>query len=276
VRRYAATLAVLAVFVGGHVATARDDPKPDTKAEAAKLVAPVKIVGETKLPPYKIVRLKAENVPVKFGLRWRVKATDPKNQELIDWATGDRVQKPEWVAPPGSYTVELTVGGTDKDGQFVLDGDEVVVTIGKPTPGPGPPDVDPDVKPPPPTPSVAPIAKPGLRVLIVRESDANDQTALTAGQREVIRPGKVWDYLRAKTVTEAENPGGAWRILDPQVNPLTNGDPDGKTWAEAMKRPRASIPWVVISNGTKNTGYEGPLPSDITGAKFIDLLKQYE
>ena len=270
-RRYAATLAVLAsLFLAGS-APAGLVPG-DVIASVAS--APVKIVGETKLAPYRIVRLRAENVPAKFGLRWRVKATDPRNQELIDWATGDRVQKPEWVAPPGTYTVELVVAGPGQDGVFVLDGDEVTVVIG--TPGPAPPPGPPPPGPSPPTPSVAPIPKPGLRVLIVRESNSNAMSALTSGQREVVLPGAVRDYLMAKTVTETENPGGAWRILDPQVNPLTNGDPDGKTWAEALKRPRASVPWVVISNGTRNVGYEGALPADVTGAKFIDLLKQYE
>ena len=257
------------------------DPKGEPKDPG-----PVRIVGETKLPPYKIVRLKIENLPPKAGLIWRVRAHTPANQPLIDWATGRNVQKPEWVAPPGAYTVELVVGTTDPEGGLVLDGDEATVVIAAPTPpapippGPTPPGPTPPSPTPPgptpPQPSVAPIAKPGLRVLIVRESDANAQTALTAGQREVIRPGAVWDYLRSKTVTEPENPAGAWRILDPDVDPLTNGDPDGVTWAAALKRPRASLPWVVISNGTRNVGYEGPLPADITGDKFIALLKQYE
>lgn len=287
--------AVLTALLGGLCVTpvpsvvARDEPVPKQVEAKKEPAGPVKIVGETKLPPYRIVRLKAENVPPKFGMRWRVKAADKANQQLIDWATGDRVQKPEWVAPPGTYTVILDVAGPGPDGEFILDGDEVVVTIGRPTPVPvdpdvvPPPDVDPDVKP-----TVAPIQKPGLRVAIIRESDANAQTALTAGQREVIRPGRVWDYLRTKTVTEPENPNGAFRILDPQMNPLTNGDPDGKTWAAALARPRVptkdpftnvtppELPWVIISNGTRNVGFEGPIPPDITGDKFLELVRKFE
>ncbi len=31
-------------------------------------------------------------------------------------------------------------------------------------------------------------------------------------------------------------------------------------WKAASMRPRRSLPWVIISNGTTNRGYEGPVP----------------
>jgi hypothetical protein len=241
---------------------------------------PPKIVGETKVAPYRIVRLKVENLPAKAGLMWKVRPLSPDAKpDAVDWATGRNVQKPEWVAPPGDYRVELTVVTIGADGAPVLDGSEVVVTIVGPgptpppvPPGPTPPGpTPPGPTPPGPTPGPAPIPLPGLRVLLVTETDANHP--LTAGQREVLRGRDVRDFLRGKCVTNAANPDGAWRIIDQHTDQTQTGDPDGATWAEAMKRPRTSVPWVVISNGT--AGYEGPLPPDTNATKFKELVGRY-
>ena len=246
-----------------------------------------KIVGQTKVAPYKIVRLTLEGLPtkdadgntVKPWQLWKVRPADPKN--VPDWATGKNVQKPEWVGPPGNYLVEATWGYTLKNGDQFVNYDEVTLTILPPGPTPGPippgpvpPDpVPPGPVPPGPTPGPAPIPLPGLRVLIVEESDVNSRNALTPGQREVLFGQTVRDYLRTKCVTNAQNPDGAWRILDQHMNPTLTGDPDGQVWADALKRPRTSVPWLVISNGT--AGYEGPLPADFNATKFIELVGRY-
>jgi hypothetical protein len=234
---------------------------------------PPRIVGETTVAPYRIVRLGVENLPAKAGLRWKVRpvGADPKAPPFIDWATGKNVQKPEWTAPPGRYEVTLTVVTIDPAGVPAIDDAETVVTIGTPPPPAPPGPTPPGPVPPGPTPDIpAPIPLPGLRVLVVEET--GDRSSLTAGQREVLFGATVRDYLRSKCVTNPQNPDGAFRIWDKDQNPA--GDPDAAVWGAALGRPRTATPWVIVSNG--RTGYEGPLPADVTGAKFVELLKRYE
>jgi hypothetical protein len=121
---------------------------------------PVRIVGPTEVAPYKIVRLKAEGLSEKAGLRWKVTPLDSSDPQAVDWATGRNVQKPEWVAPPGRYRVELVTGVVGPDGVLVFDDAEVIVTIGTaPPPGPVPPGpTPPGPTPPGPTPDPALVA----------------------------------------------------------------------------------------------------------------------
>jgi hypothetical protein len=58
-----------------------------------------------------------------------------------------------------------------------------------------------------------------------------------------------------------------WRIWDKDVDPSQ----ESAVWQAAMKRPRASVPWLLVSNG--KTGYEGPLPG--TADDLLALLKKY-
>jgi hypothetical protein len=237
--------------------------------------ADLKVIVEPNAAPYRLVRVKATGVPSKSNVKWYVTAADPANQPRIEFAPdhGLKSREPAFVAPPGAYKVALRVIYLDAAGVPDFDEAEALVTIGPPAPPVPPlPPVPPGPTPPGPTPPApAPIPKPGLRVLIVEET--GERAKLTAGQREVIFGGTVRDYLRTHCATDPQNPDGAFRIWDKDVN--SAGDPDNIIWRSAMIRPRPGpLPWVVISNGT--TGYEGPLPADTTGEKFIALLKQYE
>jgi hypothetical protein len=236
--------------------------------------ADLKVVVEPNAAPYRLVRVRATGVHAKSNVKWSVTAADPTNQPRIDYAPdhGLKSHEPVFVAPPGVYKVALRVIYVDAAGVPDLDEAESVVTIGPPAPPVPPlPPVPPGPNPPGPTPPAPPIPKPGLRVLIVEET--GERAKLSAGQREVIFGGTVRDYLRTHCVTDPQNPDGAFRIWDKDVN--SAGDPDNVVWRSAMIRPRPGpLPWVVISNGT--TGYEGPLPADTTGEKFIAMLKQYE
>ncbi len=134
----------------------------------------------------------------------------------------------------------------------------VLVVGDAPPPGPTPPGPTPD------PPSPAPIPGAGLRVLLVYE--AADLARYPAGQVAALYSQEVRDYLNAKC---PKGPGQQpeWRCWDKDV-PTAN---ESATWQNAMKRPRASTPWIIVSNGT--AGFEGPLPASV--ADLLALLRKY-
>jgi hypothetical protein len=166
------------------------------------------------------------------------------------------------VWSPDAKTVRLVLGGkidetgyltvaTAKGGKvhelYVV---KVVVGTGAPTPGPAPPGPAPGPTPPqppqPPQPNKAdPFGTPGFKVLIILEK--TQQHELPASQIAIAFGRDTEQYVAAK--------GGSLAVLD-------KDDPAKalpKAWQDAMKRPRTSLPWVLIGNGV--TGYEGPLPT---------------
>lgn len=234
------------------------------------------IKGETSVGPYRLVRLKAENVPEKAGVLWKVTPlrNDPKNPVTVDWASKKNVREVVWVAPPGTYTVSLSVGVLDKDGNTVLDGAEAVVVVSSPTPptptppSPTPPGPQPPGPVPPgPTPDpAAPFAGlTGLRVLVVYES--GDLSKLSAAQQGAIYARSVRDYLNAKCPVGPDGKTREWRMYDADAD--LSGE--AKTWQDALKLPRTGLPWVYVGNGT--AGYSGPLPADADA--MLALLKKY-
>lgn len=132
-----------------------------------------------------------------------------------------------------------------------------------PIPWPVPP--GPAPTPQPPTP--APIEIDGFAVLIVEES--GDRAKLTIGQHAAMFGKTCNDYLDEKC---AADPYGkntkAHRILDKDVSLAQIG----AAWEKAMKRPRASVPWLVVSH-PKRGGFEGPLPEKEEDT--IALLKKF-
>lgn len=122
-----------------------------------------------------------------------------------------------------------------------------LLTRGCPAPVPPGPPV-------PPTPP-APIPVKGLRALIVY--DSAQLSKLPPAQNIVLYSQSIRDYLGANN----------WRVFDKGVD-ATN---DAQIWQDALKRPRAALPWIVISNGS--AGYEGPLPGTV--ADTLTLLKKY-
>lgn len=160
-----------------------------------------------------------------------------------------------FTGAPGKYRVEAVAGKTDKDGNLLLDEADHLVTIkGKSEPlPPVPPGPGPGPKPPDPAPSDdAPIKAPGFRVLIVYESA--DLPKLPPKKLSALYSRPVRDYLAASCAKDADNPQGAYRVWDKDVDATA----ESKPWQDALKRPRTSLPWVVVSNG--RTGWEGPLP----------------
>lgn len=135
-----------------------------------------------------------------------------------------------------------------------------------PRPPPGP-DVKPDPKPidpqPKPVDPAAPIPLSGFRVLIVFETGQG----LPAAQSSILYGKRTRDYLDQHCVKGPNGQTPEYRIYDKDV-PLAN---ESKLWRDAMARPRTSVPWLLISNGT--TGYEGPLPATVD--EFIALCDKY-
>lgn len=127
-----------------------------------------------------------------------------------------------------------------------------------PQPPPVPPDPKPDDK------GDAPIPAAGLRVLMVFESA--DAAALTAKQQAAIYGKATRDLLNSKCVVGPDGKTREWRIFDKDVDAAA----DSKLWGDAMKRPRKSLPWLVVSNGT--AGFEGPLES---AEQVAELVKKF-
>lgn len=215
--------------------------------------ADLAIEGETKVKPYKIVRLQAKGYPEKAALIWR---WDKK--KLDGGRSGDRL----WLTgPPGTYTIEcMSIRLDDKGNTLVEETDVTVVIEGEVPPTPPVPPV-----PPVPPEPLSPIDGEGFRTLMLYESA--DKSKYPAEQAVIFTSKRVQDYLRAKSVKNAANPQGAFRIWDVDTDP-TDDDP---CWAKAMKRPRKSLPWLLVSNG--KTGYEGPLPGTVD--ETLALLKKY-
>jgi hypothetical protein len=139
------------------------------------------------------------------------------------------------------------------------------VTVGTPPP-PGPTPGPPPPPPPPvPPPTPAPIPAAGFRTLIVY--DATKLTTMPAAQQSILYSAAIRDYLNTHAVIGEDGRTKDWRVWDQGVDTSA----DSKLWQDTMKRPRASAPWLIVSNGT--TGFEGPLPANV--ADTLVILKKY-
>lgn len=164
---------------------------------------------------------------------------------------------------PGKYRLLAYTAKGDKpsDPAICLVVIEGVVPPAPPVP-PTPPDPTPP-KPPEPPPSPAPIPAPGFRVLMVYETA--ELSKLPPAQLAVMTAADVRAYLNAKCVKGPDGKTPEWRLWDKDVVTAA----EAKLWQDAMARPRKSLPWLIVSDGTR--GYEGPLPG--TYAEMMKLLK---
>jgi hypothetical protein len=232
--------------------------------------ADLAIKGEMNVPAYKIVRLEPAGADADAAVVWDVY---PEEEVSFD-------DRPDGVlaftAPPGKYAVKLR---TIK-GKSVLIARAAVfigtpMPVPTPTPGPTPtpiptPIPTPTPTPGPPTPgptppSPAPIPGDGLRVLIVYETKT--LPSLPKGQISALYSATVREYMNTHCAKGPDGKTAEWRCWDADVD--ASGEP--AIWQDAMKRPRTSLPWVIISTG--KAGYEGPLPA--TADDLIALLKRF-
>ena len=121
----------------------------------------------------------------------------------------------------------------------------------------------PPFPPDPPEPPIpAPIPDAGFRVLITYETGS-----VTAKQKQVMMAKEVRDYLNAKCAMGLDGKTKEWRMWDKDTDPSG----DSKLWQAAFARPKASYPWILISNG--KDGHEGSMPETIPD--MLNMLKKY-
>lgn len=226
----------------------------------------LKISGELKVDRDKLVKLTAEGMPDGSGLIWDFDEDrlDAEELPVVKYDKDGKVTSAQpsgrliFVGPPGTYKIKLrSINGNRVETARAT----VVIGDGKPPVPPVPPGPTPPPFPPVPPPDDAPIKAPGFRVLIVYETA--QLSKLPAKQLLIIESQTVRSYLKKKCVTDKDNPQGAYRMWDPDV--ALDGVP--KDWSDALKRPRKSLPWLIVSNGV--TGWEGPLPADTDAAMAI-------
>lgn len=163
-----------------------------------------------------------------------------------------------FYAEKGTYTVRAwtakVVNGKAKLSEVAIV--TIVIEGGGPTPGPGP-------GPTPPAPVTDPILGPGgFRALLIYESSKT----LPVKQSSIMTGKEIRDYLIAKAAPLGASKRGFY-IVDKDVD----FSAESKEWGLAMKRPRTSVPWLIISSDKGN--FEGPWPEDVPAA--MQLLKKY-
>ena len=118
-----------------------------------------------------------------------------------------------------------------------------------------------------PQPTPAPIPLPGLRVLVIYETDpATNKPKLTRDQALIVAGAETRTLLSNRCVKDAKG-SPEFRFFDEEAD-TSNA---AQHWRDAMRRPRQALPWLIISDGTK--GYEGTLPAN--PQSFADLLKGF-
>lgn len=113
----------------------------------------------------------------------------------------------------------------------------------------------------------SPFTAEGFRVLIVVESDPNAMRALPPAQINALYSAKAREYMNEKCVLGPDGRQREWRVADPDQD-FSN---ESKVWQDAMKRPRKSLPWILIGDGKR--GYEGEFPPNVDA--LMTLLRKY-
>lgn len=209
---------------------------------------------------------------------WLIVAPEAIDGGAPEWEWDERLQlvpldlllPPEFIAKLKGKVFTATTAGRYQVVAWNAKGDKAsklsrcVVVVGEPGPTP-PPGPGPTPPPPGPTPSPAPIPEPGFRVLIVYETA--DLAKMLPGQLAALHSQELRTWLNETCVKGPDGKTAEWRVWDQNID-VTKAEP---VWSAAMKRPRASVPWLVVSNG--KAGWEGPLPK--TGKEIVELLAKY-
>lgn len=128
------------------------------------------------------------------------------------------------------------------------------------SPAPDPP------KPDPPKPSTPILGDGGMRVLFIVET-MDGIGKVPVAMRSAIFGAEVRDILNTKTKPTPDGGKRGWYIIDKDED----FSAESRVWGDALKRPRTTLPWVIISSPVGN--YEGPVPDNV--AAMVALLKKY-
>lgn len=224
--------------------------------------AEVTLPAKMSVKPGRLFKLEAKT-DGKMPVKW---INVHESLDLIPDSSG------KWVillgTVPGNYKVVAYTAdekGPSEPAYCEVKVEGVVPPAPTPTPtppGPTPPEPQPPVPPQPD--QEAPIKAEGFRVMILYES--NDLAKLSSAQQAVLYSATIRNYLNEKCAPNSKN-SRDWYILDQNAD-VSKLD---EHWGAVVKRPRTSLPWIIVSNG--KTGYEGPLPGNVEEAS--KLLKKY-
>jgi hypothetical protein len=185
--------------------------------------------------------------------------------KTVKWQVLSGPDKPDLLQhdPHSVHFVTPTAGDYRLQGMTVI-GTEVEYAETHVLVDTGPTPPVPPVPPIPPGPG-PPIPGNGLRLLAIY--DPATLGKLTPAQLDVLNSETVRGWLRSHAAVGPDGKTVESRFL-PSNEDMTN---ESKLWQDAFKRPRASLPWLIISNG--KTGYEGPLPATVND--MMTLMQKY-
>lgn len=226
------------------------------------------------LTPDKVYAVQSESEFILTAIpRDSVKLTPATGPVRVRGVFTDGNGKPEWrtlegkfiyfvdaVAEKGRVNLIAIPSGAESEEDLVFQ----LIDLGhgpQPPPDVDPqpdPDVDPDEPP-------APIPQAGLRALIIEETA--DRGRLPASQLGIFSSTKIRKYVD-QNFAKGPSSNPEFRIFDKDLDMSM----ESKTWQDAMKLPRDSLPWIIVSNG--KTGYSGPLPKN--EADVLSLFQKYE
>lgn len=231
----------------------------------------IDVVGDTEVNEYSLVTLSLkEKVD---DADWAIDYINDLTKVIPGKEVPDKNEKGESVesfiftGPPGSYKVRtwVSVGGK-------LSHKDTLVTI-KPLAPPTPPPVPPTPGPlPPPTPvppqdNPIPINSPGLRVLILYDSQQLGK--YSQNQVAMLNDPQLRSYLASNCAVNNGVPEA--RYWSKAINIVNESDPLKQMMSEAKP---ASYPWLVVANGTSS--YQGPIPTDVKQGDIINTIDKYK
>lgn len=190
--------------------------------------------------------------PDKGPLRVKGKFADGTGKVETRSYTGEYLFLVEAVAKGEVELLVVPVGAQDES---VVLRRTLSVMGARPPPKP----VDPDVDPVPVDPTFGP-----LTITIIEETAA--RSTLPSSQLVTLTGAKLREYANSHC-SKAEDGTPNLRLLDADAD--VSKDP--KWLREAFAEPRASVPWIVVSNSF--AGFSGPLPLD--EQQTIELLQKY-